>query len=108
LIVGLGYALVAEGCDSQVTLRGGASSYTLRLQIQKSRVRRFMAVKGRESFICPNCHALYRIVRAEVEVEVGRETVDREITCQACGGPLPGREGRFVIRYFMLRKGGRI
>jgi DNA-directed RNA polymerase subunit RPC12/RpoP len=63
-----------------------------------------MATKGRESFICSNCHALYRIVR----VEVGRETVDREITCQACGGPLPGREGRFVIRYFMLRKGGRI
>ena len=63
----------------------------------------FMGAKGRESFICPNCHALYRIVR----VEVGPEA-DRETTCQACGGPLPAREGKFVIKYFLLRKGGRI
>jgi hypothetical protein len=56
---------------------------------------------GKSSFICPNCYALYRIIR----VEVRREIIEREITCQACGGPLPAREGKFVLKYFMLREG---
>jgi hypothetical protein len=45
---------------------------------------------------------------AVVKVEADPETVDREVACRACGGPLSGREGRYVIKYFMLRKGGRI
>jgi hypothetical protein len=55
-------------------------------------------------FNCPHCNALYQVVK----VEAGPETVDREITCQACGGPLPSREGGRIVKYFMLRKGGRI
>ena len=55
-------------------------------------------------FICPYCNALYQVVK----VEAGPETIDRELTCGACGGPLPSREGKLVIKYFMLRKGGRI
>ena len=53
-----------------------------------------------KSFTCPNCQALYHIV----EVEAGPETNDREPTCRACGGPLAGRDGKFVLKYFLLRK----
>ena len=56
-----------------------------------------------ESFTCPNCQALYHIVK----VEAGPETNDREITCLACGGPLAGYDGKFVLKYFLLRKAAR-
>jgi predicted Zn finger-like uncharacterized protein len=52
------------------------------------------------SFTCPNCDALYQVVRAEA----GSSATHREIICGACGKPLPGREGKFVLRYFLLRK----
>jgi predicted Zn finger-like uncharacterized protein len=51
-------------------------------------------------FTCPNCKALYEVVK----VEGGPETDKREIRCSACGGPLAGREGKFVLKYFLLRK----
>ena len=54
------------------------------------------------SFTCPNCDALYQVVKAEP----GPETVDREIACRSCGGPLAGRDGKFVLKYFLLRKAG--
>jgi hypothetical protein len=47
-------------------------------------------------FSCPNCNALYH----RIKVEAGPEIVD----CLACGGPLPGRDGSFVLKYFLLRK----
>jgi len=47
-----------------------------------------------------NCGAFYQVV----EVEAGPETDNREIKCRACGGPLVGREGKFVLKYFLLRK----
>ena len=37
-------------------------------------------------FNCPNCGALYQVVKTEA----GPETKDSEITCRACGGSLPG------------------
>jgi predicted Zn finger-like uncharacterized protein len=61
-------------------------------------------VTGKPFFKCPNCDALYHIVK----VQAGPETVAREITCRACGGPFPGREGKFAMKYFLLRKAGRI
>ena len=51
-------------------------------------------------FTCPSCQALYQVVKAEARPE----TDNREITCCACGGPLVGREGKFVLKYFLLRK----
>ena len=56
------------------------------------------------SFMCPNCNARYEMVK----VEAGPETVDREVNCRSCGASLPGREGNFVLKYFMLRKGDRV
>jgi hypothetical protein len=51
-------------------------------------------------FTCPKCKALYEVVK----VEAGPETDKREIICSACCGPLAGREGKFVLKYFLLRK----
>ena len=58
---------------------------------------------GKPSFHCPNCNALYQLVKVEADL---RTTV-REITCRPCGGPLPGREGKFILSYYLLRKAGR-
>jgi len=53
-------------------------------------------------FKCPNCDALYEIVQVEAD-----PTSDREINCAVCGGPLPGRDGQFILKYFLLRLSGR-
>ena len=77
---------------------------SLRTISKVARRRRIMASGGSPAFTpftCPNCNALYQVVK----VEAGPETDDREITCRACGGPLAGREGKFVLKYFLLRKG---
>ena len=55
------------------------------------------------SFHCPNCNALYQVVK----VEAGPETVGRETTCLCCEAPLIGREGNLVVKYFLLRKARR-
>jgi hypothetical protein len=52
------------------------------------------------AFKCPNCKALYQVIK----VEAGPETADREINCQVCDRPLVGREGKFVLKYFLLRE----
>jgi predicted Zn finger-like uncharacterized protein len=57
-----------------------------------------IASASKPFFKCPNCSALYHIVK----LEAGPESDGREITCRACG-PLRAREGKFVIKYFLLR-----
>jgi predicted Zn finger-like uncharacterized protein len=52
-------------------------------------------------FNCPNCNALYRVVKAETGPEA---IIDREITCWVCGGPIAARDGKFVLKYFLLWK----
>ena len=49
-------------------------------------------------FNCPNCAAIYDLVRAEA----GSAATDRELVCLTCGGPLQSREGRFILKYFLL------
>ena len=48
--------------------------------------------------LCPHCDARYRVVA----VEAGSEHRLQEIICLACGGPLRGREGRYVLKYFLV------
>jgi hypothetical protein len=52
-------------------------------------------------FTCLNCKALYQLLK----VEAG--AVDRAVTCLVCGAPLPSREGKFVLKYSLLRKAER-
>ena len=57
-----------------------------------------------EPFKCPNCGAFYRVVKTDA----GPETVDRQIKCRACGAPLNGRDGQFVLKYFLTWNPGRL
>ena len=50
-------------------------------------------------FYCPHCGAKYRIARLEVP-----PTHDREIRCISCSGALPGREGAFLLKYFLVER----
>ena len=47
---------------------------------------------------CPHCGAAYRVV----QVEAPSDPV--EVTCRSCGGPLQGRIGRFLLKYFLVDK----
>lgn len=48
-------------------------------------------------FNCPNCEALYRVV----EAEAGPEFADGDVPCRKCGEFLPGRKGRYVLKYLL-------
>jgi predicted RNA-binding Zn-ribbon protein involved in translation (DUF1610 family) len=54
-------------------------------------------------FNCSNCGAAYEVVRIE---ESPRPT-DREVTCLSCGAPLHGREGKFILKYFLTGRSKR-
>lgn len=48
---------------------------------------------------CQNCGVRYQVVHIGVEsVETNHQT-----ECLACGAPLQGRDGRFVLKYFLLQ-----
>jgi predicted RNA-binding Zn-ribbon protein involved in translation (DUF1610 family) len=51
-------------------------------------------------FNCPNCGALYEVVHVEAE----NVAIDRELACVSCGAPLQSRQGRFVLKYFLLKR----
>jgi len=53
------------------------------------------------TFHCPNCRAKYLVVRAEAPPG---PTINRELVCLSCGGPLHGREGKFNLKYFLLER----
>ena len=60
-----------------------------------------MAKSTRGNFNCPHCNTAYQVVKAEVGA------IDRWVTCRTCRGPLPAREGKFILKYFFLRQAGR-
>ena len=65
-----------------------------------------MATAQSVRFNCPNCDAQYKLIR----VEADSVTADRQIECLTCGTPLQGREGRTVLKYFLLetsQRGGK-
>jgi len=37
-----------------------------------------------------------------VKVAHGRKIVEGNVRCRLCGEPLPGREGTYVLKYFLL------
>jgi predicted RNA-binding Zn-ribbon protein involved in translation (DUF1610 family) len=57
-----------------------------------------MSVTGVTPFECPNCGAQYKLVR----VETDRALPNEELPCRNCGEPLNGREGKFVLKYFLV------
>lgn len=58
------------------------------------------AMPETSSFQCPQCDAVYEVVRVEADSADSAE--DREINCPACHAPLRSRDGRFFLKYFLL------
>ena len=61
--------------------------------------RRMTSSRKTGIFNCPNCDALYQVVKSDP----GLETIDHSVTCRSCRAQLPAREGKFVLKYFLLR-----
>ena len=60
----------------------------------------FRLQEPKKRFYCPNCAAEYMLVRAEAG-----PPPDHQIECRRCGAPLHGREGRFILKYFLIGRG---
>ena len=49
-------------------------------------------------YACPTCGAEYKVVRVEAKTMVP----EGRLTCTKCGGPLNAREGRYILKYFLV------
>jgi len=50
-------------------------------------------------FKCPNCSALYQVVRVEADDD---PVAHDDLACPVCDGPLRPRDGRFILKYFLV------
>jgi len=50
-------------------------------------------------FHCPTCAAKYEVVGFEAA-----PGTEGEVTCLCCGGPLHAREGKFLLKYFLIER----
>jgi hypothetical protein len=46
-----------------------------------------------------HCGAQYKVARQEAPADR-----DGEVTCLTCGAPLDPREGKFVLKYFRVKR----
>jgi hypothetical protein len=49
-----------------------------------------------------------RFTRDEARQITSPKLSAQDVFCRACDAPFAGREGKFVLKYFMLRKAGRV
>jgi hypothetical protein len=63
-----------------------------------------MPVTEATPFDCPNCGAQYKLVR----VETNETLPDQQLTGRKCRAPLHGREGWFVLKYFLVDRPRRV
>ena len=59
-----------------------------------------MATPSASQFDCPNCGARNKTVR----VESDKIDLEGEVVCRRCGAPLQGREGRYILKYFLVNE----
>ena len=57
-----------------------------------------MSSAGTSAFECPTCSAQYKVVRVEAE----SVSANQQLVCRKCGGPLHGRDGQFIVKYFLV------
>jgi predicted RNA-binding Zn-ribbon protein involved in translation (DUF1610 family) len=57
-----------------------------------------MAMDKAKPYACPTCGAEYKVVRVEEKTMMP----EGSLTCASCGGPLHTREGRYVLKYFLV------
>ena len=70
-------------------------------RLEKKSSRRYhdtMVTTASTSFRCRQCDADYELVRMAVPAE----RHEREIACLCCGAPLQGRQGDYVLKYFLV------
>jgi hypothetical protein len=53
-----------------------------------------------ETFSCPRCHAVYKLVRVKTPPEPG----DHPVACLHCGDALAPRENEFLLKYFLVER----
>lgn len=58
----------------------------------------FMSEPQNAHFTCPSCGAGYTIVR----MDAAPASHEEEIVCVICGETLVGRDGRFILKYFLI------
>ena len=92
-----GPASSSHGVHCHLTVMRGQLRFELARSVAAAR---YAGPNAPPLFRCPSCKALYQVVKAEA----GPETVDLEVACSICRGPLGAREGQFVLKYFLLRK----
>jgi transcription elongation factor Elf1 len=51
-------------------------------------------------FNCSDCGAVYEVVHVEAE----NVAIDRGLACLSCGASLQSRQGRFVLKYFLVKR----
>ena len=83
-----------------VQSQGGRRGAQQRIDLTASIDRLLPAMPETTRFDCPNCAAEYKLVRAEAG-----PSPDHQIECRRCGAPLQGREGKFVLKYFLIGRG---
>lgn len=49
-------------------------------------------------FTCANCGGVYEVMRLEAPIA----SSERQIKCICCGVPLRGRDGNFILKYFLV------
>jgi hypothetical protein len=57
-----------------------------------------MTISPVTPFACPTCGARYKLVRVEADTV----STNGLLMCRSCGGPLNGREGRYILKYFLV------
>jgi hypothetical protein len=60
-------------------------------------------VTSATSAYCPHCEALYHVIK----LEAAPESVDRQTKCAICDGSLSAGDGKYSLKYFLLRKAAR-
>jgi predicted Zn finger-like uncharacterized protein len=56
-----------------------------------------------ETFACPHCRAVYKLVRVKTPPEPG----DYPVACLHCGHVLAPREDEFLLKYFLVERPGK-
>jgi predicted Zn finger-like uncharacterized protein len=53
-----------------------------------------------ETFPCPHCQAVYKLVRVKTPPEPG----DHPVSCLHCGQVLAPRDNEFLLKYFLVER----
>jgi predicted nucleic acid-binding Zn ribbon protein len=84
----IAYAVLAIAIAPQMAVGNGAD------------VLKEFSMGSSSRFNCSNCGAAYEVVHVEAENVAN----DCELACLSCGAPLQSRQGRFVLKYFLVKR----